>query len=170
MNSSKLKAYELAFSGFPEGMHDFSYTIHNDFLTHYSIEEVYGVEGEAAVRLEKKSSFFKLYFNLQAKVVLHCDRCTEPFTTSVENSQELVVKFGVATAQDPEDIVFIAEQDNSINIAHFLYEFLTLSIPMKRVHEDLSDCSEESINFIHNFADADEGGDPRWAALKHLKF
>ena len=51
----------------------------------------------------------------------------------VTTSDKLKVKLGSSFAEEG-DIVVVPEEDGYINIAWFLYEFISLNIPMKHVH------------------------------------
>ena len=52
----------------------------------------------------------------------------------VDTKNKLIVKFGAEYSEESDEIVIIPEADGEINIAWFLYEFIVLSLPTKKVH------------------------------------
>ncbi|HKJ79252.1 MAG TPA: DUF177 domain-containing protein, partial [Prolixibacteraceae bacterium] len=70
-------------------------------------------------------------------------------------------------------------EEHQLNLAQLIYEYISLAIPLKRVHpEDKngdSQCDTEMLDKINNYVqpevdkDEEENVDPRWAALKKLK-
>ena len=84
-------------------------------------------------------------------------------------------------------MLIIPEDDGTINLAWFLYEFVALAVPMKPVHapgkcnkemsskvrthravrpDEEDDFSDDS--FYEDDSDVDQPTDPRWDALKDL--
>jgi len=107
-------------------------------------------------------------------------------TIEISTQNRLIVKFGREYSEESDEIVIIPEDEGELNVAWFLYEFVTLSVPMKHVHppgkcnkfmssklnkhkassseddaesEDMDDSSEELES---------DNTDPRWDALKGL--
>ena len=96
------------------------------------------------------------------------------------------MRFGKEFMDDGDDIVIVPEEQGCINISWFLYEFVTLAIPIKHVHpyglcnkgmsKKLSEhlaVDADDEDFIGNeddFEDTSDQGptDPRWDALKNL--
>ena len=59
-------------------------------------------------------------------------------------------------------------------VTHYIYEAITLSLPLKMVHPDdeegYSTCNEEAIKALENLAPAENKDiDPRWDKLKSFK-
>ena len=95
----------------------------------------------------------------------------------VETANSLRVKFGADYADDG-DIVIVPEQDGDLNIAWYLYEFIALALPMKRVHAP-GKCNREMAGqlgtHMRGEKNNDEGDDtsfemdPRWEGLKNIQ-
>ena len=61
-------------------------------------------------------------------------------------------------------------EEHEIDFSHQIYEYILLQKPMKCVHE-ISKCNSDIIERINKKEeDNDESSDPRWAALKNIKF
>ena len=56
-----------------------------------------------------------------------------------------------------------------MDLKNYLYEFITLLLPIKRIHRD-GECDPEMIRSIeeHAFVEKEEDVDPRWDKLKGL--
>ena len=98
---------------------------------------------------------------------------------------------GKEYSDDGDEIVIIPEDKGVINVSWFMYEFVSLAIPIKHVHpyglcnKDMSkklrehlavDKSEESDDDLDDMdqmddemtEEVDRTIDPRWATLKNL--
>ena len=71
--------------------------------------------------------------------------------------------------------MIIPEQEGDLNIAWYLYEFIVLALPMKRVHAP-GKCNHEMTGRLKKHSaeavgDEDEEMqvDPRWAGLKDIQ-
>jgi uncharacterized metal-binding protein YceD (DUF177 family) len=115
----------------------------------------------------------------------------------IKTQGHLIVKLGKEFMDDGDEVVIIPEEQGIINVSWFMYEFVSLAIPMKHVHPyglcnkemsrklrshiattaDEADVLDDAelTNFDEPIGedpedDADTNSvDPRWAALKNLK-
>ena len=92
----------------------------------------------------------------------------------MDATHKIVFKYGSEEAEVTDEIVIIPHHKASLNIGQYLYEFIGLAIPMKRLHpkfreqEDEDDATEGKI--IYSSTTENEGAiDPRWEKLKNLK-
>jgi uncharacterized metal-binding protein YceD (DUF177 family) len=111
------------------------------------------------------------HFAFSGTVRVPCDRCSAEFDLPVEGEERLIVKFGEMHGEESEDIFIITENEHSIDLGPFLFDYINLLVPYRRVHgEDengKSLCDPEVTKYISE----EEPGqtDPRWDALKRLK-
>ena len=127
--------YDLEFKGLSEGLHEFEFEVQDRFFEHFEQGLVTKGDVQVKVMLEKRSSFMKLFFDLDGDVELICDRCLESYLQKLNNRYELFVKFG-ENENDDDEIIWILPEEHKINLAQLIYEYIILSIPMKRVHPD----------------------------------
>ncbi len=128
------------------------------------------------VVLEKRSSFIKLQLNIAGWLELNCDRCLENYKQTVSNETEMFVKFSENEFDDGENIVWINPEEHNINLAQIIYEYITLSIPLRHVHPKNNngkrDCNKEMLkklkNYMHSESEDKTPTDPRWDALRKL--
>jgi uncharacterized metal-binding protein YceD (DUF177 family) len=171
---SVLKEFDIPFVGLKIGKHDFLYTIEPTFFSHFGFTDFQNLKINAKVTLDKKPSFLELHFAIEGNGQLQCDVSMEWYNQKISTTYDLVVKFGSAQEKDSDEIVILSEGTYQINIAHYLYESIVLSLPIKRIHPGVEDGSlqneileklkalepkEEKLNGQH---------DPRWNKLKDL--
>lgn len=149
-------------------------------------------KGKVNVELSVKRSLhaFELDFQINGVVFVPCDRCLDDVELSVTSSDKLLVKFGREYAEEGDNLIIIPEEEGVINVAWFMYEFISLAIPMKHVHapgkcnkamtSKLSkhlrvdaemgddDFFDTEIDDNTSEEDLEEKIDPRWNELKKI--
>jgi len=172
---SKPGSYAVRISGLGEGNHDFSFELDQQFFASFEHPEIENGRVLAQVILEKKSGVLALHFSLDGEVEVLCDRCLEPFMTRISSSQVIYVKTGDSPGEIENDVVVIEKDDHEIEVGHFMFEFIILALPFKRIHpEDTGDksCNPDMLKRLnaHRSKESDENDqtDPRWDALKGI--
>lgn len=168
--------YNVEFKGLKEGFHDFEFEVDNKFFEHFEESLVDNGKVKVNVVLEKRSSFMKLHFKIDGWLELNCDRCLEDYQQKIFNESELFVKFGEEEFDSGENIIWINPEEHHINLAQIIYEYVTLSIPLRHVHpkneDGKRDCNKEMLeklkNYMHPESEDKTTTDPRWDALRKL--
>ena len=173
-----LNKYNLVFSGLKDGKHEFEYEIDNKFFDCFDYSEVKKGNVTANVVLIKQTTLLRLQFVIKGNVEITCDRCLENYIQDIENSTELIVKFGHEAEDNGDEIIVIPFDEYKINLAHYLYEFIILALPIQRIHPEdengESGCDPEMIDKLNNYViyeEESEDEDPideRWSELKKL--
>ncbi|MDR2955851.1 MAG: DUF177 domain-containing protein [Prevotella sp.] len=132
----KFSLYNIPLRGLAEGKHQFEYDLDNQFfsLIDDGTADVKKGKLKVILSLKKTSVTFELGFDIKGNVSVPCDRCLDDISIDVDTQNKLIVKFGKEYSEESDEIVIIPEDDGAINIAWFLYEFIVLSLPSKRVH------------------------------------
>lgn len=172
----KVDSYIVRLSGLGEGEHDFSFKLDRDFLTSFDQTDIEHGEVHAAVILEKSAGSMVLCFHLEGNVEVVCDRCLDRFMIPIRSDQQLILKRGEKPGEIEDDVVVIGIEEHEINVRQYLFEFLILALPVRRVHpvdeKGLSGCNPEMIEKLEAHQDQEdsrkEGTDPRWDALKEI--
>ncbi len=129
--------YIIHFKGLKEGVHDFSFSVDKPFFESYEHLDVPDGHVDVHIELTRKTNFLDLSVDLNGEIQVQCDRCLEYFGLPVSYSGQLVVRFS-ETEKDPDDeVIFLHPEESQINLKHYLYECICLSIPMRKVHPDL---------------------------------
>ena len=155
--------------------HEFDFKFDDKFFEEFEDSFVEKGSGKVHVVLNKSDTMINLVVEIEGKVELVCDRSLENFDYPVQSKNELILKFGDEWEELSEQIVVIPRDSERINVAQFIYEFIGLALPMKRLHpkfedEDQSD-EPEMVYSSSEEEKENEGGsvDPRWSELKKLK-
>ena len=170
-----LKTYKISFSGLQIGHHEFDFQINDQFFESFEKSKVQQGNLALNVGMEKSETMLQLHFNFKGEVNVICDRCLDEFLFPMEFQELLIVKFGFEAHEESENILVIQSNDYEVVIAQYIYEYISVNLPMQLIHPDLengeSTCNQE---FLKNFTIKEEDKkkdvmDPRWEALKKLK-
>lgn len=169
--------YNIEFKGLKEGLHDFEFEVDNKFFAHFEESLVENGIVKVNVILEKRSSFMKLHFKMKGWLELTCDRCLEFYEQPIAHEAEMFVKYGENEYDDGESVIWINPEEHQINLTQIIYEFVTLSIPLRHVHPKNSNgkrnCNKEMLkklkNYTHSKTEDNTKTDPRWDALRKLE-
>lgn len=166
-----LKNYDIDISKLELGQHDIHFHIEDKFfeLFDYSLID----HGSLSVNLvfDKKTSFISLAFNISGTIELICDRSLDSFDFDLETENEIVLKYGDEGQELSDEIEMISFNTQLINVARYIYEFIGVAIPMKKLHPRYTnEPTEDQIIYSSN-DDREEISDidPRWSELKKLK-
>lgn len=131
------------------------------------------------VDVMKTAGIYSLTFRTRGTVTVTCDRCLDDLTLDVSTDDCLKVKLG-SEFRDEDDMVTVPEDEGYIDVAWFIYEFIELSLPMKRVHAP-GECNQKMMGVLAGLLCEDAGeeagdgdeedgktADPRWDALKEI--
>lgn len=178
MNKRK-NEYVISFSGLKDGTHVFNYKIGNSFFEQLDYSEIKKADLNVTINFEKGVTMMIAQFNIEGVVEIMCDRCTDEFTLPVKGTNELIYKFSEAD-EDDEKIICLHDDETEIDFTQPIYEFTTLLLPSKRLHNE-GDCNQEMLEVMDDYLmvesdtedidsdDEEKEIDPRWSALQKLK-
>ncbi len=183
----KFELYRIDLKNLTPGVHEFDYLLENKFFVDIDGDQFQKGKVHVHLTLKRTAMVFELNFHSEGIVVIPCDRCLDDMEQPIETDNRLYVKFGSEYAEESDEILIIPEDDGTLNIAWFLYEFIALAIPMKHVHApgkcnkamsaklsqhrarsiDDEDDDFEDMN-DNEISEQNVPTDPRWDALKGL--
>jgi len=167
-----LEQYIIPFSGLRLGVHPFEFKVDDRFFDQFEYSEIKSGSVDVHVVMDREDRMLVLDFHIRGKISLPCDRCLEPISLEVEGKEKLVVKLGDHYEEESEVVEIIPETDKILNISSYIYEYLHLLLPAKRVHPNdengLSTCEPEVLKKLKEL-DEQHVPDPRWEALNKLK-
>lgn len=176
----KKKDYNIVFSGLTLGSHDFEYAIDDSFLeTLFDYHDLPGIKANVKVALAKQNTMLEFVFSLKGILPIECDITGKPYEQELNNSFELVVKFGEEYNDDDDEILILPHGDYEVNVAQYIYELIILSLPTRYIHPDVEagDIDEETRALLEKYqpgaededvSNDDDEVDPRWSKLKDL--
>jgi uncharacterized metal-binding protein YceD (DUF177 family) len=94
----------------------------------------------------------------------------------MESKDKIVFKYGDEYQEMTEEIIIIPRDTATLELGQYIYEFISLGIPLKKLHpkfrDEAEDDSEGKIVYSSGTSDDkkdEEDTDPRWNILKKLK-
>lgn len=129
--------YIIQFKGLKEGVHEFTFSIDKPFFEAFEYLAVPDGQVDVTVVLEKKPTFLELNVSIKGEMEVQCDRCLEFFPLPVQYNGHLVVRFSELENESDEDVIWLRPDDYELDLRHYFYECLSLSIPIRKVHPDL---------------------------------
>lgn len=166
--------FTIPLAGLPFGHTDYQYVINDSFFEDKDYSEVRKGIVNFHVCVDKMETMFVLTMNFEGKVVLQCDRCGDDYEQAITDSAKIYLKYSAEKDNDDEDIIIITKNDNEFDLSDLIYEYIILSLPIHRTHDDESMCNKEAMERLHDFsqtetATGDEEENPWKQIMKDLK-
>lgn len=180
----ELSKYNIDIYGLEDKQYDYDMESGNAFFEELEQDLIERGQFKTHVVLKKSATMLQLHFHTEGSVELLCDRTLEPFEEPVISDEQIILKFGDRDEELTDEIEIINRNTNRINVAKYVFEFIALSLPVKKLHpslrteDDADDESEDDeVILVYSSEDKEDNGDgdseekidPRWEALKKLK-
>jgi uncharacterized metal-binding protein YceD (DUF177 family) len=151
----------------------------DDFFERYGKEVLSKGDFEAKVSLDKRETFIEVDFKISGHAELICDRSLEPFEHALKIDRKIIFKYGEEPQEISDEIVIITRDQDRLDLGQFMYEFIVLAIPIKKLHPNLRNQEEDEddaeVKIVYSTStereekEKEEDIDPRWEQLKKLK-
>lgn len=171
-----MKAFSVNIIGLSNKAHQFDYEFGSAFFEKYGKDLVSDGHFSASVVLDKHETFIEAEFKIKGEAKLICDRSLEPFDFPINIDNRIMFKYGEEEAELSDEIIIISRDRVSLEVGQYLYEFISLSIPIKKIHPKFQDTEEEDEGegrLIYTseteVKEEEKEVDPRWEILKKLK-
>ncbi|MBX2840176.1 MAG: DUF177 domain-containing protein [Flammeovirgaceae bacterium] len=185
-----MERFIVGLTGLKNKNYEFKFEVNSSFFEHYKNEVIEKSDCEAIVKINKSETMLEVFFQITGKVTLICDRSLEKFDFPVDISEKIFFKYGEVYEELSEEIIVIPFNQQKLELSQFIFEFILLSIPVKKIHpkfaEEETESEEEEGNMIYSTDEVwkeevdntERGGgeddkkavDPRWENLKKIKF
>lgn len=163
----KQKDFLIPFKGLSTGLHPYSFKIDKSFFESFEYFETETGNINVELALLKEPALLDLHFKLNGIVNLVCDRCLGNFSKTISGEFRLIVKFGDVYSEESAEVVVLPNTESSIDTKQFIFEYINLLLPIKRVHENTDDCDPSMLKKLQN--NSEQSNDPRWDILKNIK-
>ncbi len=130
-----LREFDIEFIKLKEGEHKFEYHISDEFFKAFN-SSLTAQDMLVSLLFTKSGSMFTLVFGISGKIKLDCDRCLSTIDFPVKDSHTVLVKISDYPQESSDDLIYLTPHDYKLNIAQHVYDFINLSIPIKKT------CSE----------------------------
>lgn len=168
-----LVEYLIPYKGLSIGKHEYQFHVQDSFFAALESESVKGGDLSISLVLDKQSRLMIAETKVVGNINLACDRCLELFDLPIEVDYNQIYKYGESPDINEDDIIYLDDKEYQLDVSKLFYEIIVLEIPIKRIHSDDKDgnptCKTEHLELIQSYGKKKQA-DPRWDALKNLKF
>lgn len=163
-----LSEYIIKFEGLKQGIHFYEFNLDNKFFEEFDCFELDKSAFKVELEFKKQSTMMVLTFNFTGTINVPCDRCLDNVDVDVDGEEKLIVKFGNEEYDVSDEILILPQHEYELNVAKYIYEFININLPQKRVHfEGL--CNQNVIDELDKIEQKKEiNEDPRWSTLKDI--
>ena len=163
-----LKSLKIAYKGLSIGVHEFSWELDKSFFELIGNAEIVNNHLQVNLELEKQERMMILNFTIVGEVTVVC---LDDLKIPLNRKTVLYVKFGRERLEEDENVLVLPETDYELNVSDLINEYVTLAIPLKKIHEDdakgNSLCNKEVTDKLRALSE-EQPIDPRWDKLKNL--
>lgn len=176
----ELKEFDIEIVKLSPKRHEYEFESGDSFFKNFEQNLIEDGKFNVKLLLDKSETMIQLRFHIVGTIQLICDRSLEVFDYPINLEQKLILKFGEESEELSDEIEIIPRNTQRINIAQYIFEFIGLSIPMKKLHPKFAhekyEENEEGI-LVYRSETApeedvqpteEEDIDPRWKILKNL--
>jgi uncharacterized metal-binding protein YceD (DUF177 family) len=169
--------YIVQFGGLPVGIHDFEFDVTDTFFKSIENSEIQKADIQVDAVLTKQNNLLQMTFHISGTIGVECDRCLKYFDFPVETEGELVIKHG-KPEESTDEILVIPEGHEEFDVSHYIYEYIILAIPARRVPCELDEesfkCDYDTLDKLKDLtadpAEGEESNNPIWEKLNKIKF
>jgi uncharacterized metal-binding protein YceD (DUF177 family) len=178
-----LRPYDINIVGLDNKRYEYDFASDDTFFAALDQDLIGKGNVQTHLILEKSETMIRLIFQINGTVEQTCDRCLDEYDEPVDTEQTMILKFGDHNEELSDEIELIERSTATINVARYIFEFISLALPMKRLHprfrdeEDQDDDDELNGRVIYRSDQPTEDEaedskpdkvDPRWDALRKL--
>ncbi len=165
-----LPEHTIQFSGLKDGSHAFSFQLGEVFFQATGMEEyALGGEVKAEVVLDKSEYLLVTNIHVDGHLNMTCDHCNAPMRQPVKGEQRQIFQLSGENDVDDEELVSLEVDAYELNLSHYIFECMTLHLPLRHVHPEGQCDPEVERAFNEIEVEEEPEPDPRWDALKALK-
>ena len=169
----------IPFKGLGEGKHEFKFVLTEKFFQVLDYSEFEKGNLSVNVYMDKKPTHMVFEIEIEGEVNVMCDRCLDFFNTDVEFSCSLIVKISGKDESDDEsneELLVLSPDEFEIDLSHYVYESICLSLPVQRVHplnsKKQATCDKKMLKILKEHSasavNTNDEIDPRWDKLKNI--
>lgn len=164
------KQFSIEFKGLKDSVHSYEFWVDSSFFEAFEQSEIRHGKLHVAVEMDKKPDLMTFRFFIEGTVELQCDRCLSYFDKEIQTQNMLYVNFGQTPTDitDVDDTLTITAEQDRVELSQHIYEYIMLSLPVKRTHAKIADCDPQMLEEIDKHQPKGEQTDPRWDKLKSM--
>ena len=164
----------IPLDGLAAGRKEFFWQAGKEFFESFDNSEILDAELVVRASAEKSGRYVGVDCSVEGSVTVECDRCLDDLLMPVDVEILLSVKFGEVESSDEHqegerEVIFVPEDNADLDMSQIVYDYVCLSLPMQRCHED-GECNPEVMKRLvaEPSERTDEVASNPFAALKEL--
>jgi len=173
-----LRPFTIPLSGLYEGLHRYHFEVDDTFFACFDDSLIESGTFQVDMDLDKRHRLIVLDFRISGKEFTNCDRCLNPIRLPVSGEFRLYIKFGEGDEEEDDEVVFMPEGTVELDVSHFVYEFIGVSLPLVKIYEcedeDEPPCNFEVLARLNGGEESNDTDDSQeedlgpWSELKKL--
>lgn len=179
------RQFELDIYKLSNRKHNYEFDIDDQFFEMFEDSFISKGKLHVSLELDKSETMIIVDFIIKGNIELVCDRSLDEFNHGVFAERNLIFKFGEEFEEISDEIVIIPKNTQQLDVSQYIYEFIGLSIPMKKLHprfcdEEFDETEDEETESVLIFSThSDEESEPEegegniaddvWEKLKKFK-
>jgi uncharacterized protein len=176
----ELREFNIDIFRLNNGTYNYEFDVKEDFFEFFNFGLMETGKAKAYIQMIKSETLINMNIKVKGSVELTCDRSLEPFDFPLDTDNKILFKFGDRDEEVSDEIIIIDRNTQRLNVAQHIYDFISLAIPMKKIHprfqeEEEDEDDETEVKLIYTSGteeeinEEEEDVDPRWKILKNLK-
>lgn len=163
-----LRQYNIDIFNLSYATHNYEFEVNDLFFDHFKSSLVEKGIAEVTVSLTKSETLIEAQFKIKGEIELECDRSLEKYNENIESTNNMLFKYGDHWEELSDEIMIIPREEQTLNVGQYIYEFICLDIPMKKIHPKFRNQEDEGVIYSSKEEKNETKVDPRWDKLKGL--
>src|SRR5436190_8564765 len=139
-----LRSFGIEILKLETGKNYYEFDIESSFFGDFKDSFLEKGKLKASLMLDNSETLIQVNFVIDGYVELTCDRSLENFDYPISVNENLIFKFGDEFSELTEEIITIPRDLQTLNVAQYIYEFIGLAIPMKKLHPRFTEEEDEN--------------------------
>ncbi|MDH5382588.1 MAG: DUF177 domain-containing protein [Cyclobacteriaceae bacterium] len=171
MGKKEQSLYKIDIQGLAFKEHIFEFEVVSAFFSLFENSPVSVGNCYCKSVLTKTETMISISFEIKGSVELICDRSLKKFNYPILTKNNVIFKYGDEWQELDDELYEIPSNLDQLDVAPFIYEFIILALPMKKLHPDFAENSEidEVIYSTESEKKEENTLNPMWENLKKLK-
>ncbi|MFK7969621.1 MAG: DUF177 domain-containing protein [Bacteroidia bacterium] len=179
MKKSFENPYVINVSGMKIGPNSDDYHVDKTLFEQFPTAVIQDGELDVHLDMHKYGTHLDVKFFFEGSVDVPCDRCLEQYSQPIKSDSRIIYAFDPEMDFEGYDVMHVNPGETRLSLMQEFYDFIQTALPLRLVPDETThQCSPEVLKYIDTEASPEEASesnddgpiDPRWEALKKLKF
>lgn len=145
MYDAQNNEFIIGIKGLSQGKHTFGFHVGKSLFEDFGNSQILDADIDVKIEIDKEGRRMTLADYSEGYVVVECDRCLDELKLPVSFKADVEVVFGQEGAGSSDDEFLVADPaDGELDVTQFVYDYICLNLPIKRVHND-GECNSQML-------------------------